>query len=243
MLKVQASLFITAVVVASVHSAESSNSEPHLENARLRSENARLRAQLENCQSSPVVELVTTKTADGTNSKKKCSDHCRGDCSIDPSQVDKDCVATKRFLASAARKIVSVGTTTHPKWNLYNTRPDNPNYPARVIGTVECPCTASNGTPMDAPTALTHILGQMGAMGLDFGVAKRVAKKAKDWKGDTEKGAGYVSSLGYTAVLMINCWQKTCAPKAPALNGELWLTSLLEDGDTNKVDFGGGAYC
>ena len=117
-----------------------------------------------------------------------------GDCSIATYKIDKDCVATKRFIDSTKRKVVSVGTSTHPKWHLYSTWATKKG--ARIVGSVECPCTASNGNPMDYPTALSHILGQMGAMGLDAHIAKKVATKAKDWKGATEKGATYVTSLG-----------------------------------------------
>ena len=178
-----------------------------------------------------------------------------GDCGIEVLQIDKHCRATADFTASTQAKIVSVGTSTHPKWDLYNIKSWKPG--ARVVGSIDCPCSASNGSPIDAPTALSHIIGQMGAMGLDVDIAKKIVSKKIDKFGHVRKGAEYVAALGmypvvcaayvwavhakgavlatgYTAVIMMNCWQRTCAPSENLLDA-LSLTDLLQDEDGSKV--------
>jgi len=232
---------LLALLLPAAFAGANSTGDSNLANVRLREENARLlqeiaklRAQLAESQHSQVLELAQMTTPEDAllEDDEDCSSHCHGDCGIEVLQIDKHCRATADFTASTQAKIVSVGTSTHPKWDLYNIKSWKPG--ARVVGSIDCPCSASNGSPMDAPTALSHIIGQMGAMGLDVDIAKKIVQKKIDKFGHVRKGAEYVAALGYTAVIMMNCWQRTCAPSENLLDA-LSLTDLLQDEDGSKV--------
>ena len=110
-----------------------------------------------------------------------------GDCSTKLHEINKDCEATENFVAKKKRQLVSVGTKEHPKWNLLNG-----NF-KRIVGTVNCPCTGSDGNVMNTDGALRQILGQMGAMGLDAGAVAMFNKG--DWS-----GADYIAAIGVCCV-------------------------------------------
>ena len=114
-----------------------------------------------------------------------------GNCDIDTEDIDKDCVATTRSLDATKSNVVSVRTDDHPKWELRRSGTDE------VLGTVSCPCSNSEGT-LGEMTALRHILGQVGAMGVDQDVAKKVIDEG--WQ-----GGGYVTKIGALHVLACYC--------------------------------------
>ena len=112
---------------------------------------------LQNNQLQTTTTAGASKTLAGTKrrSSSSCSGHCNGehawlctsapqtrvltgDCRINPEQIDADCVATETLLQNSHRRLRSVGTSAHPKWEYMRG-----DFKA-ILGTVECPCTTSN---------------------------------------------------------------------------------------------------
>lgn len=138
----------------------------------------------------------------------------------------------EKELDKIIHQIKFTGTRKHPRWEIWND--------GYLEGKVACPCNGSEGGLLTKHQAMRKIVGQIAALGTPWYMAE--ASLGKYGEDKRPWIVWWNARLAVSAVVLINCWERNCAPKKPR-SGDETLTSLLQDEDGSKMDFGGGAAC
>jgi hypothetical protein len=117
------------------------------------------------------------------------SDHCLNDCEIDTDVIDKNCQVTTKIMQRTEESIVSIGTSSHPRWEVRST--NNAGY--NVLGTIECPCSSG------AEDAKRSLLSQIARI-----------EQNPFWYSTLRSRIKWNLKIAHSAILMYECWKTLC---------------------------------